>query len=92
MSGTRPAARASAWTAHIYSGYTVPPFYDSMVAKLIAYGDTREMAIARMRIALSEMVVDGIKTNIPLHQELCRTRPSSGAARTSITSRRSCGL
>jgi acetyl-CoA carboxylase biotin carboxylase subunit len=56
--------------SHIYAGYTVPPFYDSMIAKLIAYGETRAMAIARMRIALSEMVVDGIKTNIPLHQDL----------------------
>ena len=56
--------------SHVYSGYTVPPHYDSMIAKLIAYGDTREQAIRRMRIALSEMMVDGIKTNIPLHQEL----------------------
>ena len=58
--------------SHLYSGYTVPPFYDSLVAKVIAHGDDRESAIARMRIALSEMVVDGIKTNIPLHQELCQ--------------------
>jgi acetyl-CoA carboxylase biotin carboxylase subunit len=56
--------------SHVYSGYTVPPHYDSMIGKLIAYGDTREQAIRRMRIALSEMVVDGIKTNIPLHQDL----------------------
>ncbi|MDD3481608.1 acetyl-CoA carboxylase biotin carboxylase subunit [Azovibrio restrictus] len=56
--------------SHIYQGYTVPPHYDSMVAKVIAYGDTREQAIRRMRIALSEMGVEGIKTNIPLHQEL----------------------
>jgi acetyl-CoA carboxylase biotin carboxylase subunit len=56
--------------SHAYSGYTVPPYYDSMIGKLIAYGDTREQAIRRMRIALSEMMVDGIKTNIPLHQEL----------------------
>ncbi len=56
--------------SHIYQGYTVPPHYDSMVAKVIAYGDTREQAIRRMRIALSEMSVEGIKTNIPLHQEL----------------------
>ena len=48
----------------------IPPYYDSMVAKVIAYGDTREQAIRRMRIALSEMTVQGIKTNIPLHQEL----------------------
>ncbi len=56
--------------SHAYSGYTVPPNYDSMIGKLIAYGDTRDQAIRRMRIALSEMMVDGIKTNIPLHQEL----------------------
>ena len=56
--------------SHIYQGYTVPPHYDSMVAKVIAYGDTREQAIRRMRIALSEMTVQGIKTNIALHQEL----------------------
>ena len=56
--------------SHIYQGYTVPPHYDSMVAKVIAYGDSREQAIQRMRIALSEMSVDGIKTNIALHHEL----------------------
>ena len=56
--------------SHVYNGYTVPPHYDSMIGKLIAYGDTREQAIRRMRIALSEMMVEGIKTNIPLHQEL----------------------
>ncbi|QEL54187.1 acetyl-CoA carboxylase biotin carboxylase subunit [Chromobacterium paludis] len=56
--------------SHIYQGYTVPPHYDSMVGKLIAYGDTREQAMARMRVALSEMAISGIKTNIPLHQEL----------------------
>ena len=55
---------------HVYSNYFVPPYYDSMVGKLIAFGDTREIAIARMRIALSEMVVDGIKTNIPLHVDI----------------------
>ena len=55
---------------HIYQGYTVPPHYDSMVAKVIAFGDTRDQAIRRMRIALSEMGVEGIKTNIALHHEL----------------------
>ena len=58
--------------SHIYSGYTVPPYYDSLIAKVISHGDTRASAIARMGIALTEMVVDGIKTNIPLHQELCQ--------------------
>lgn len=57
---------------HIYSSYVVPPNYDSLIAKLIAFGNTREEAIKRMRNALAEIVVDGIKTNIPLHQELMR--------------------
>jgi acetyl-CoA carboxylase biotin carboxylase subunit len=56
--------------SHAYTNYMVPPYYDSMIGKLIAYGDTREMALARMRVALSEMVVEGIKTNIPLHQDI----------------------
>ncbi len=60
--------------SHVYSGYTVPPHYDSMIGKLIAYGDTREQAIRRMRIALSEMVVEGIRTNLALHQELMLDR------------------
>jgi acetyl-CoA carboxylase biotin carboxylase subunit len=55
---------------HAYAGYTVPSHYDSMICKLITYGATREQAIARMRIALSEMMIDGIKTNIPLHADL----------------------
>jgi acetyl-CoA carboxylase biotin carboxylase subunit len=56
--------------SHAYAGYSVPPYYDSMLGKLIAYGATREQSIRRMRIALSEMVVEGIQTNIPLHLEL----------------------
>ena len=56
--------------SHAYANYFVPPHYDSMIGKLICYGDTREQAIARMRTALSETVVEGIKTNIPLHREL----------------------
>jgi acetyl-CoA carboxylase, biotin carboxylase subunit len=56
--------------SHVYQNYYVPPHYDSMIGKLIAYGATREQAIARMRTALSEMIVEGIKTNIPLHQDL----------------------
>jgi len=56
--------------SHIYSGYAVPPHYDSMIGKLIAHGDTRETAIARMRNALAEMVIEGIKTNTALHQEI----------------------
>ncbi len=56
--------------SHVYAGYFVPPNYDSMIAKIIVHGATREQALARMRTALSEMVVDGISTNIPLHREL----------------------
>ncbi len=56
--------------SHVYSGYNVPPYYDSLIGKLIAHGDTRETAIARMRNALSELVVEGIKTNTALHQEI----------------------
>jgi acetyl-CoA carboxylase, biotin carboxylase subunit len=56
--------------SHVYQGYTVPPNYDSMVGKVIAFGASREQALGRMRIALSEMVVEGIQTNIPLHREL----------------------
>ncbi|HET6718954.1 MAG TPA: acetyl-CoA carboxylase biotin carboxylase subunit, partial [Rhodocyclaceae bacterium] len=65
-----PGGPGIRFDSHVYAGYSVPPTYDSMVAKLIAYGDTREQAIRRMRIALSEMSVDGIKTNVPLHQRL----------------------
>jgi acetyl-CoA carboxylase biotin carboxylase subunit len=56
--------------SHVYHNYFVPPYYDSMIGKVIAYGDNREQAIARMRIALSEMVIGGIKTNTPLHLDL----------------------
>jgi acetyl-CoA carboxylase biotin carboxylase subunit len=56
--------------SHVYSGYAVPPYYDSLIGKVIAHGETRDEAINRMRNALSEMVVEGIKTNIPLHQEI----------------------
>lgn len=56
--------------SHVFSGYVVPPNYDSMIAKLVTHGDTREQALARMDIALSEMAVEGIQTNIPLHREL----------------------
>ena len=65
-----PGGPGIRFDSHVYAGYAVPPTYDSMVAKLISYGDTREQAIRRMRIALSEMSVDGIKTNVPLHQRL----------------------
>lgn len=56
--------------SHLYTGYTVPPYYDSLLAKVISYGATREIAMARMRSALQEMVVTGIKTNLPLHRRI----------------------
>jgi acetyl-CoA carboxylase biotin carboxylase subunit len=56
--------------SHVYSGYKVPPFYDSMIGKLIAHGRDRDAAFARMRNALTEIVIEGIKTNVPLHQEI----------------------
>jgi acetyl-CoA carboxylase, biotin carboxylase subunit len=56
--------------SHVYTNYFVPPTYDSMIGKIITHGDTRDQALARMRIALSETVVEGIQTNIPLHREL----------------------
>jgi len=57
--------------SHVYSGYNVPPNYDSLIGKVIAHGDSRETAIARMKNALAEMVIEGIKTNVALHQEIC---------------------
>jgi acetyl-CoA carboxylase biotin carboxylase subunit len=56
--------------SHMYSGYAVPPYYDSLIAKVIAHGETRRSAIARMTTALQEIVIDGISTNVPLHQEI----------------------
>ncbi|OBX11799.1 acetyl-CoA carboxylase biotin carboxylase subunit [Gallibacterium genomosp. 3] len=56
------------WDSHIYGGYTVPPNYDSMIGKLISYGEDRQVAIRRMQTALNETIIEGIKTNIPLHE------------------------
>jgi acetyl-CoA carboxylase biotin carboxylase subunit len=58
--------------SHLYDGYAVPPNYDSLVAKLITFGGSRDEAMGRMRNALDELIVDGIKTNAPLHRELTR--------------------
>ena len=60
--------------SHLYDGYTVPPFYDSLIAKIITFGDSREVALARMRQALDELVVEGIRTNTPLHRDLVRDK------------------
>ncbi len=66
----QPGGPGIRFDSHIYSSYTVPPNYDSMIGKLISYGDTREVAIARMRNALDEIIIDGIKTNIELHHRI----------------------
>ncbi|GHF00815.1 acetyl-CoA carboxylase biotin carboxylase subunit [Thalassotalea profundi] len=65
-----PGGLGVRWDSHIYADYSVPPHYDSMIGKLITYGDNRDVAIARMRNALNELVIDGIKTNIALHKEI----------------------
>lgn len=65
-----PGGPGVRWDSHIYSGYKVPPYYDSMIGKLITYGETREVAIARMQMALDEIVIDGIKTNIELQRRI----------------------
>jgi acetyl-CoA carboxylase, biotin carboxylase subunit len=56
--------------SHVYGGYTIPPYYDSMIAKLIAFGGTRREAICRMHRALGEYIIRGIKTTIPLHRAI----------------------
>ncbi len=58
------------WESHIYAGYTVPPYYDSMIGKLICYGESRDVAIARMKNALQELIIDGIKTNVDLQMRI----------------------
>ncbi|WP_253451055.1 acetyl-CoA carboxylase biotin carboxylase subunit [Halomonas sp. Y3] len=58
--------------SHVYTGYTVPPHYDSLIGKLITWGADREVALTRMRVALDELLVEGIKTNTDLHKDLVR--------------------
>lgn len=65
-----PGGPGVRWDSHIYETYSVPPHYDSLVGKLIVHDDNRELAFSRMRQALDEMIIDGIKTNIPLHKDL----------------------
>ncbi|AMA64994.1 Biotin carboxylase [Candidatus Arsenophonus lipoptenae] len=65
-----PGGLGIRWESHIYTGYTVPSYYDSLIGKLITYGETREIAIIRMKNALSELIIDGIKTNIALQQNI----------------------
>ncbi|WP_297527129.1 acetyl-CoA carboxylase biotin carboxylase subunit [Thiohalobacter sp.] len=66
-----PGGPGIRWDSHIYHGYSVPPNYDSMIGKLIAHGETRDSAFARMRGALAEIIIDGINTNIALHEDIC---------------------
>jgi acetyl-CoA carboxylase biotin carboxylase subunit len=65
-----PGGLGVRWDSHVYAGYVVPPYYDSMIGKLITYGETREVAIARMRHALDELVIGGIKTNVDLQKRI----------------------
>ena len=65
-----PGGLGVRWDSHIYSGYTIPPYYDSMIGKLITYGESRDVAIARMRHALEELVIDGVKCNVPLQRKI----------------------
>jgi acetyl-CoA carboxylase biotin carboxylase subunit len=58
------------WDSHVYADYKVPPNYDSMIGKLITYGENRDIAIARMRNALSELIIENIKTNVPLQKSI----------------------
>ncbi|STM17708.1 acetyl-CoA carboxylase [Escherichia coli] len=69
--------------SHIYAGYTVPPYYDSMIGKLICYGENRDVAIARMKNALQELIIDGIKTNVDLQIRIMNDENSSMVALTS---------
>jgi acetyl-CoA carboxylase biotin carboxylase subunit len=64
----RPGGPGLRVDSHVYAGYTIPPYYDSMIGKLIAHGKDRAEAIRRMEIALEEMIVEGIKTTIPFHR------------------------
>ncbi len=75
--------------SHVYSGYVVPPHYDSLIGKLVAHGRDRKQALARMRSALAEFVIDGIKTNVPLHREILEDHEFSvGAVDTGYLERR----
>lgn len=67
-----PGGLGVRWDSHLYSGYSIPPFYDSMIGKLICFAETREEALNRMKVALDELVIDGIRHNAPLQQDLVR--------------------
>ena len=82
-STTRPAASACASIQRVYQGYTIPPYYDCLIGKLIVYGRTRDECLQRLRRAVDEFVVDGMKTTLPLFQRLIRNPTSSPATTTS---------
>ena len=67
-----PGGPGIRFDSHIYNGYKVPPYYDSLIGKLITYGENRQVAIARMRNALDEILIDGIKTTIPMHVDILK--------------------
>ncbi len=71
----QPGGPGIRFDSHIYGSYTVPPHYDSMIGKLITHGKTRDEAFARMRNALDEIIIDGIKTNLDLHRKLVNDKP-----------------
>ena len=74
----RPGGPGLRVDSHVYAGYTIPPYYDSMIGKLIAHGKDRAEAIRRMEIALEEMIVEGIKTTIPFHRLALSRRVPQG--------------
>jgi len=76
-----PGGLGVRWDSHIYTGYTVPPHYDSMIGKLICFGSDRETAIRRMDGALSELVIKGIETNVRLQREIMNDGGFSDGAR-----------
>jgi len=67
-----PGGYGIRWDSHVYSGYVIPPYYDSMFGKLIAWGTDREEAIERLKRALDELVIEGIETSIPFHRAMVR--------------------
>ena len=86
---SRRAASACASIQRLYAGYAVPPYYDSLVAKLIVHGPSRNECLMRLRRALEEFVIGGIETTIPLHQRHHRRSPTSSTATTTSTGWRS---
>lgn len=67
-----PGGLGVRWDSHLYNGYRIPPYYDSMIGKLITWGESRATALERMKVALDELIIDGIRHNTPLHKTLVR--------------------